>query len=318
MSSRIPTLLSYYALSNKNEAIIFGQVTNMRVGDLSFLDFNRRRTFHTLLSLYRTKAVANETVSLTFDSHVVEGKTDASGFFFIKDKIASAEGVLQKMQLGTGELVHLVTDLYSHAFHHVDTPYIVVSDIDDTILHSYISRKILKFRTLMFTTMEKRRAVEPVKKLIRTIVDRGATPLYISNSEQNLYPLIYRFLTHNKFPVGPLFLKQMRKLKDIIRYRKVPTPEVHKLKMLDEVIPLFSNKKFILIGDNTQFDMAIYLTTAKKYPDNITDIFIRKVINVPDEVNKVKELKETLAKSKINFYYAEEFTGLSIHSEPLG
>jgi len=213
--------------------------------------------------------------------------------------------------------VHMVKDLYSHALHYVNTPYIVVSDIDDTILHSYISRKILKFRTLMFTTMEKRRAVEPVKKLIRSIVNKGATPLYISNSEQNLYPLIYRFLVHNDFPPGPLFLKQMRKLRDIIRYRKLPTPEVHKLKMLDEVIPLFSNKKFILIGDNTQFDMSIYLTTAKKYPANVTDIFIRKVINLPDEANKVKELKEMLAKSQINFYYAEEFTGLSKHSDPI-
>jgi phosphatidate phosphatase APP1 len=169
----------------------------------------------------------------------------------------------------------------------------------------------------MFTTMEKRRAVEPVKKLIRSIVNNGAFPLYISNSEQNLYPLIYRFLVHNDFPAGPLFLKQMRKLRDIIRYRKLPTPEVHKLKMLDEVIPLFSNKKFILIGDNTQFDMGIYLTAAKKYPANITDIFIRKVINLPDEANKVKELKEMLTKSQINFYYAEDFTGLSKHGEPL-
>ncbi len=317
MSLKVPILLSYYALSNGSEAIIFGQITSMRLSDLSFTDFSRRRTFRTLLSLYRTKAVSSQTVSLTFDSHEVTGKTDASGFFFIKDKIDSVNSVLQKIHLGTNESVHVVTGLYSLSLHRVDTPYIVVSDIDDTILHSYISRKILKFRTLMFTTMEKRRAVEPVKTLISSIVKRGATPLYISNSEQNLYPLIYRFLMHNDFPAGPLFLKQMLKLKDIIRYRKLPTPEVHKLKMLDEVIPLFSNKKFVLIGDNTQFDMTIYLSTAKKYPVNITDIFIRKVINLPDEAGKVRELREMLAKSQINFYYAEEFTGLSKHSEAI-
>jgi phosphatidate phosphatase APP1 len=313
MPGRVPILLSYYALSNGTEALIFGQVTSMQVNDLTFTDYSRRKTFRTLLSLYRTRAVSHQEVTLEYDTLSVNAKTDAFGFFLAKHKIESAESILQKATLSSGQPVQLIEGLYSRAIHQPATPYMVISDIDDTILHSHITRKILKFRTLMFTPVEKRKAVEPMKDLIKSIVAKGATAIYLSNSEQNLYPLIYRFLLHHDFPAGPLFLKQMRKLKDVIRYRKLPGPEVHKMKMLDEVIPLFSNKKFVLIGDNTQYDLSIYIAAAKKYPSTITDIFIRKVITPPHETRMIAELTETLAKLQIAFHYAEQFSdGLAL------
>ncbi len=310
MPARVPILLSYYALSNGVEAIIFGQVTSMHAADLTFTDYNRRRTFRTLLSLYRTRAVRDEIITIHFDSLSVDAKTDVTGFFLAKATVGQAKIILRKVTLSSGVAIKLLDGLYSLAIHHVDTPALVISDIDDTLLHSYISRKILKFRTLMFTPVEKRKAVKPMKVVIGSLVSNGATALYLSNSEQNLYPLIYRFLTLNDFPPGPIFLKQMRRMKHVIRYRKLPTPEAHKLAMLDIVIPMFPNKKFILVGDNTQYDLSIYLSTAKKYTGMVSDIFIRKVSNLRNEEVVIKDTKETLATLGINFYYAEEFSNV--------
>jgi phosphatidate phosphatase APP1 len=203
--------------------------------------------------------------------------------------------------------VIIAEGLYTRAIHYVDSAYIVVSDIDDTILHSHISKAFRKFRTLMFTPVEKRKAVKSIKNLITSYVQRGATAIYLSNSEQNLYPLIYRFLTLNKFPTGPLFLKQIRKLWDVIRYRKLPAPEVHKIKMLNQIIPMFSNKKFILVGDNTQRDLSIYTETAEKYPGVIESVFIRKVVFRSSDDDKIKEFRERLSKAGVNFHYDDEF-----------
>ncbi|HTE32686.1 MAG TPA: App1 family protein, partial [Chryseolinea sp.] len=283
-------------------------VTSMRASDLSFTDYTRRRTFRTLLSLYRTKPLSHEALTLSFDSLTAKASTDASGFFIVKHPVESIRGTLQKVSLSSGKEIKLIEGLYSRTIHYVETPYMIVSDIDDTILHSFISRKVLKFRTLMFTPVEKRETVIHVRDLIRSVVSKGATPIYLSNSEQNLYPLIYRFLLLNEFPAGPIFLKQMRKLMDVFRYRKLPAPEVHKLKMLDEIMALFADKKFVLVGDNTQYDLSIYLSVAKKYPSNITHIFIRKVVTLPNEEEMVKELTETLSKEQITFHYAMEFS----------
>ncbi|MEO5977514.1 MAG: phosphatase domain-containing protein [Chryseolinea sp.] len=307
MSARVPILLSYYALSNGKEALVFGQVSSTRINDLSFTDYSRRRTFRTLLSLYRTHAIANETITLSYDTLQFKTNTDISGFFLSRVNIESITGVLKKVTLANGQNVDLHHGQYALSMHEVNTPRIVISDIDDTVLHSYISRKLLKFRTLLFTPIEKRKAVEPVKQLILSFVRKGATPVYLSNSEQNLYPLIYRFLIHHGFPAGPLFLKQMRKLRDVIRYRKLPSPEIHKMKMIDFIVPLFPDKKFVLIGDNTQFDLAIYIAAAKKYPGVVDEIFIRRVIPIRNEKKIISELEALLRKLSIKFHYSEAF-----------
>ena len=307
--TRVPILLNYYALSNEGRALIFGQITTKRPRDLSFNAFSRRTTFRTLLSLYRSRALKNTTIKLHYHDFDVEATTDDTGFFMMRHEVEGNDVPLQNVTVN-GQPVLLIEGLYDRNMNHIVTPDIVISDIDDTILHSYISRKIRKFRTLMLTPVERRRAVEPVKALIHRIVKQGATAFYLSNSEQNLYPLIYRFLILNSFPTGPVFLKQMRRLRDVIRYRKLPTPEVHKLKMLNILLPMFPEKNFVLVGDNTQYDLSIYLTAAKNYPDNIKAIYIRRAIPMADEHSKASAIKEQLAKDNIEFHYGDDFASV--------
>jgi|GEM_PF-810544 phosphatidate phosphatase APP1 len=306
---RVPILLNYYALVNEGRAFIYGQITTKRPRDLSFNAFSRRTTFRTLLSLYRSRALANTTVKLHYSNFELEAVTDNTGFFMVRHDVEDENTPLYDITVG-GQPVLLIEGLYDRNMNHIRTPDIVVSDIDDTILHSHISRKVRKLSTLMFTPVERRMAVEPMKSLIHRIVDQGATAFYLSNSEQNLYPLIYRFLILNSFPAGPVFLKQMRRLRDVIRYRKLPTPEVHKLKMLNILMPMFPEKNFVLVGDNTQYDLSIYLTAAKNYPDNVKAIYIRRAIPMSDEIARTAELKAQLAKSNIEFHYGDDFSSV--------
>lgn len=301
---RTPILLSYYALVNDTDALIFGQLTSKRLRDLSFTSFSRRTTFRTLLSIYRSKPLSNRQATLHYGSLHVDVTTDASGFFLIRTDIADHHLHLQRVTVDETN-VKLIDGLYDKGLHRITTPDIVVSDIDDTILHSFISKKLRKLKTLMFTPVERRLAVEPTKNLINEIVARGATAFYLSNSEQNLYPLIYRFLLHNAFPKGPVFLKQMRRLRDFIRYRKLPGPEVHKLKMLNILLPMFPEKKFVLIGDNTQHDLSIYVTIARKYPESVDAIYIRQAVATPHHTHDLSDLKAELRRHNIAFYYGD-------------
>ena len=155
--------------------------------------------------------------------------------------------------------------------------------------------------------MEKRKAVASMTKLIGELYQMGVAPFYLSNSEQNLYPLIYRFLLHNGFPPGPLFLKQMRKVRDIFRRLTLQEKEIHKTKMLEQIFQLFPNKKFFLLGDNTQLDLRIYLRIAQKYPDNVRYIIIRKVLSGSHDEDFLKETAAKLEERGIGFYYADSF-----------
>jgi phosphatidate phosphatase APP1 len=233
--------------------------------------------------------------------------TDASGsFFFVADTVEH-QTMLQEITLHDGRPVRILKDLYTRRINFVETPVIIISDIDDTLLHSNISNKLLKFRTLMFTSMEKRKVVGPMMKLIREVHQTGAEAFYLSNSEQNLYPLIYRFLLHNGFPPGPLFLKQMRKVRDVFRRVRTEDREMHKTKMLQQILELFPDKKYFLLGDNTQLDLKIYLKLAHQFPQNIRYIIIRKVLANAHGESFIKETGERLKAMGIGFYYADSF-----------
>ncbi|MGC1240411.1 MAG: App1 family protein [Chryseosolibacter sp.] len=307
MSAKLPLLLSFYALSNGSTTLTYGQVTYTRINDFSFLEYSRRKTFRTLLKLYRTRPYANQQIILIFTMGMVEAETNRYGAFYIKTDKDKVQGHLVKVLLKSGDEVRMVDGLYGKSIHHLQGDTIVISDIDDTLVDSFIHDRLLKFRTLMFTTMEKRKAVTHMQELMKDFVAKGAVPVYLSNSEQNLYPLIYRFLRHNHFPPGPLFLKQMRKLWDVVMNVKFPPKNIHKTSTLDELLMLFPEKKFILMGDNTQHDLSIYLSAAEKFGDSIRYIIIRKVIEKKGDEALITKARATLEEKNVGIYYASEF-----------
>ncbi|MEX2235841.1 MAG: App1 family protein [Cyclobacteriaceae bacterium] len=307
MTRKIPILLSFYALSNGSSTLTFGQVTYTGINDLSFKEYSRRKTFRTLIKLYRTRPYANQKIILVFTKGQVEAETNRHGAFYLKNGNDEVHGALTKVLLSTGDEVRMVDGLYSKNIHYMEGDTIVISDIDDTLLHSFISERIQKFRTLMFTAMEKRKTVVNMQELLNNFTAKGAIPIYLSNSEQNLYPLIYRFLTHNNFPPGPLFLKQMRKLWHVVMNVKIPARNIHKISTLEEILSLFPEKKFILMGDNTQQDVSIYLSVAEKFGQSIQYIIIRKVIEKKSDETLISKSKERLKENNIGFYYADEF-----------
>ncbi len=308
-AGKLPILLSYYALSNGKATLCFGQITYTSLRDLSFVDYSRRKTFRTLWDLYRTRAYSNATIVLVFTKGRIETTTNRHGAFYLSVDKNKVQGKLEKVLVETGEEVRMVAALYSTFIHYIESDTIIVSDIDDTLVHSFIHDKFLKFRTLMFTTMEKRRAVNQMQVLLQSFVDKGGTPVYLSNSEQNLYPLIYRFLRHNKFPAGPIFLKQMRRLWDVLRNVKIPPKNTHKVTTLEELLEMFPEKQFVLMGDNTQHDLSIYLSAAEKFGDRIQHIIIRKVVERKTDEALIAKAREKLKGKNISFYYADDFPG---------
>jgi phosphatidate phosphatase APP1 len=307
MSRNAPILLSFYGVSNGSKSLFTGQLTYSSLQDFTFKSYSARKTFRTLLALYRTRFFANQPITLRFNDGEAYTMTDASGSFFFTTNTTSNQTSLQEIILYNGESVRTLDDLYTRNIHFLKAPVIVISDIDDTLLHSNISNRLLKFRTLMFTSMEKRRAVVSMQSLIQELHVGGAAAFYVSNSEQNLYPLIYRFLLHNGFPKGPLLLRQMRRVKDVFRSVKMEEREAHKTKMLKEILDLFPDKKYFLLGDNTQLDLKIYLKIADQYPENIRYIIIRKVLGRSHTESYLNETTEKLQAKGIGFYYAETF-----------
>lgn len=308
MSRWNPILLSFYGLSNGSTNVYFGKLAYSPVKDLSFKQYSWITNVKTIIGLYQSRALAGHSFEMHFDNGIVSGETDASGSFWCEVELDKQQTKLLKIRLTkTGEEVELTEDLYPNTINHVESHTILVSDLDDTLIHSFIRNKLTQIRTLLFTTVEKRKAVKDMQHIIKRFALSGVSSFYLSNSEQNLYPMLYRFLSINEFPPGPLFLKQYIRMRDVVVRRLLGKKHSHKMNTLGKIMELFPNKKFILIGDNTQKDLSIYLRVADMYPQRIRYIIIRKVRNREKDLPVLQQARERLLEFGIGIYYERDY-----------
>ena len=157
--------------------------------------------------------------------------------------------------------------------------YIVVSDIDDTVLVSHSTKTLKKLRVMMSKNALTRSPFEGVAAFYRALnkpEEGEERPIfYVSASEWNLYDLLVDFFEDKKIPAGPLLLSDVRlSLFSIFRSGKKYNDKVERIKDLFEHYYLHN---FILIGDSGQRDPAIYLKMAEMYPSRVKAIYIRYI-----------------------------------------
>jgi phosphatidate phosphatase APP1 len=157
--------------------------------------------------------------------------------------------------------------------------YGIISDIDDTILHTGVVSR-LKWRLLLntfFKRAEKRIPLDGAAvfyhKLQRGSTGTKANPVYyVSHSPWNLYRYLEHFLTLNKFPKGPILL---RSFSSIFLKQKGEKPQ--KQKEIIQLLKMYPMQQFILIGDSGEHDADIYIEIAAEHPNRIKAIYLRSV-----------------------------------------
>lgn len=158
------------------------------------------------------------------------------------------------------------------------TPYAVISDIDDTILHSYITSpmKWKAFYATFFQNAATRKQVKGAATFFQELVRRTQKEIpffYVSNSPWNLYDLLIGFLKNNNFPLGPILLREIKS-----STRRLPSETSgHKYRSIVKLMETYPNLPFVLIGDSGEKDALIYREIDERYPGRILAIVIREV-----------------------------------------
>lgn len=157
----------------------------------------------------------------------------------------------------------------------------VVSDIDDTILHTGLT-SVLKWRVIfntLLTSAGKRLPLEGAPDFYH-MLHRGksgkeANPIfYVSHSPWNLYRYLEFFLKKNNFPKGPIIL---RNFPSPFARKKKTDEKPQKQKEILNLLKAYPELPFILIGDSGEHDPDIYMEIAESHPDRIKAIYLRSV-----------------------------------------
>lgn len=159
--------------------------------------------------------------------------------------------------------------------------YLVISDIDDTIIHTSATEIGTMARLVLFgnarTRVPLRGSASLYDHLQRGSTAENSVPInpifYVSSSPWNLYDMLEDFLELNSIPRGPMLLRDL----GIDADKFIKSNHDHKLLKSEQILDQYPDMPAVLIGDSGQEDARLYATAAEKYGQRIKAIFIRDV-----------------------------------------
>lgn len=154
--------------------------------------------------------------------------------------------------------------------------YILISDMDDTVIHTGITDKLLAARLTFLNNAKTRKPLDGVAGLYRALQrgqsDKPVNPIfYVSNSGWNMYDILRDFVELNGIPQGPLLLRDLGP-----NFGEYDTSD-HKAKTFRQILQRYPGLPAILIGDSGQHDASLYADLAREFPDRVMGIYIRDV-----------------------------------------
>lgn len=245
--------------------------------------------------------------------------TDEEGYYvaqFERDARSGAPLAVQARYVG--EKTELA------ATHRVFSPlrgvqYLVISDMDDTVLHTGITNLWTAARLTFLGNAKTRKPLPGVAGLYRALSagSDGATlnpVFYVSNSGWNLYDLLRHFVEINDLPPGPLLLRDLG-LND--RHRSSRT---HKSETVRRLLERYPSLPAVLIGDSGQHDAELYADIAKSFPGRILAIYIRDVdpgVESPYDL-KVDAVFDGFSGAEVPMVRAEDSRAFAEHMQSIG
>lgn len=170
-------------------------------------------------------------------------------------------------------------------------PFLVVSDIDDTILLTGLTEGVAMVARTVLRAANQRTAIPGMSSLYRGLA-RGVptrtgnrrpepTFFFVSTGSWAFYPLLEEFLQFRGFPGGPMFLTDWGPTE---RYLRRSGAE-HKRTAIRRLLGAYPEQRFVLIGDSGQRDPLTYEEMAREFPGRVCLILIRQVGDASDERN---------------------------------
>ena len=233
-----------------------------------------------------------------------ETVTDREGYFHLE-----LEG---SFRAGWNEIdLELIHPAHSTATARVLVPskkarFGLISDIDDTVVYSNVTRKLRMILAAAFSNARTRKPFKGVAAFYRAL-HAGVNPVfYVSKSPWNLFAPIVEYLEVQGLPAGPVLLRD---------FGLRPQKE-HKRKTIEAILGTYPGLKFILSGDSGEQDPEIYADIVRRFPDRVLAIYIRSVNT--KRISEIQKLAAAVAKTGCQLILAPEAEAAAVHAAAEG
>lgn len=156
-----------------------------------------------------------------------------------------------------------------------DCPAGLVSDIDDTVMVTWLPRPFIAAWNTFVRQETARSEVPGMPELYKEflLAHPGAFVLYLSTGAWNTAPFLRRFLRRHGFPTGPLLLTDWGPT-NTGWFRSGREHKIRTLRRLRVELP---HLRWLLVGDDGQHDPEIYSTFSRESSDAVLAVLLREL-----------------------------------------
>jgi len=168
----------------------------------------------------------------------------------------------------------------------------IVSDLDDTVIQTGLTRLVDALRTTLLVADANRVAVRGAADLYRELVaaDDGRAPVcYVSAGAWNLHAMLVGFLERGGFPAGPLLLTDWG---PTAQWAFREDSVAFKTRTILALFTEHAHLSWLLVGDSGQDDAETYAAVVRAHPHRVRAVYIR---DVPPTSNRRTALVNELA-----------------------
>jgi phosphatidate phosphatase APP1 len=199
--------------------------------------------------------------------------------------------------------------------------YVVISDIDDTIIETGVANKAVMLWRLFMQGADGRIAFPGVAALLRAL-HGGASGsdtnpmLYVSRGPWSMYEVLDAFFNLRRIPVGPLlFLREWGMTFESPLPRRA---KGHKLELIRNMLALYRDLPFVLIGDSGQRDPEIYAQIVREHPGRVLAIYIRNVSRDAGRRRAIEDLAVEVVEAGSTLLLASDSMAMARHAAEHG
>lgn len=198
-----------------------------------------------------------------------------------------------------------------------ESPFVVISDIDDTVVHTGVASKARMFWNMFLQGADTRVAFPGVAAFYRALhrgpsgTDRNPM-LYVSRGPWSLYEVLEAFFRLHDIPDGPVLF-----LRDWGFTLRHPLPRLgrgHKEGVIREILRGYPDHPFVLVGDSGQRDPETYARVVRENPGRILAVYIRNVSRTPERDEAVRALSREVEAAGSSLVLADDTFVMARHA----
>ena len=262
-----PHIVGYTGYGTTEHVRIFGRVL-MRDPEEGKRDTWGKRGYQQFLTIQ----VGHHDVAVTIGEQTVSGTTDRNGYI---DLLVHNHGLEPGWHTGTVEAANAKPVVVEVLIVDPAAKIGIVSDIDDTVMVTWLPRALTAAWNSWAKRPSKRQAVPGMAEFYAQLQRRypQAPVFYLSTGAWNTFGSLKQFLSHHGFPAGPMLLTDWGPTETGF-FR---SGQEHKRVQLRNLLIAYPEMQWILIGDDGQHDPLTYGDVANEHPDRIHSVIIRNL-----------------------------------------